>query len=332
MKDFRQIYENGLTNTEKFISKMNPTGYDFNVGAHVIYRKSMVWLRFAEALCGAGYPSYAFAILKNGLCNNDTWYPAATDYAVKDSAWYFVSATKDTIPTKESGITCATEAELIACMATVDTLTPAGIAAGRKFWTAVSRYNYADDKCTAILNYLDAREVKQNPTFLDFDQEVLNGTFASQYVIFRSTPNDDFSLTGILGKKGDDNITYGIHSHGCGMLRYDERNSSYNYIDQVIKKAQENYAVTLTKETIYDGTQDDIVRKCVEDLIIDEMGLELAFEGCRFFDLMRVAHRRNDASYLANRVARRNGKDNVDAALAAKLAASSDNWYFKLPQ
>ena len=62
------------------------------------------------------------------------------------------------------------------------------------------------------------------------------------------------------------------------------------------------------------------------------MGLELAFEGCRFFDLMRVAHRRNDASYLANRVARRNGKDNVDAALAAKLAASSDNWYFKLPQ
>lgn len=332
VKDFRQTYENGLTNTEKFISKMNPTGYDFNVGAHVIYRKSMVWLRFAEALCGAGYPSYAFAILKNGLCNNDTWYPAATDYAVKDSAWYFVSATKDTIPTKESGITCATEAELIACMATVDTLTQAGIDAGRKFWTAVSRYNYADDKCTAILNYLDAREVKQNPTFLDFDQEVLNGTFTSQYVIYRSTPNDDFSLTGILGKKGDDNITYGIHSHGCGMLRYDERNSSYNYIDQVIKKAQENYNVTLTKETIYDGTQDDIVRKCVEDLIIDEMGLELAFEGCRFFDLMRVAHRRNDASYLANRVARRNGKDNVDAALGAKLAASSDNWYFKLPQ
>lgn len=327
VRDYYQTYENGLSNTEKFISKLNPSG--FSIVSHMIYRKSMVWLRFAEALCGAGYPSYAFAILKNGLCNNETWYPDATDFAVKDSTWYFVSATNDTIPTPASGVICATQAELAACMAGVDTLTQAGIDDGRKYWKAVSRYNYADDNCTAILNYLDAREVNSKAQFIDFEHEVLNGRFTTQTVVWRTSATDDSYNMSSLKVQGDDNITYGIHSHGCGMLRYDERNSQYNYVDQVIKKAKENYNVTLTKEAIYDGSQDAIVQKCVEDLIVEEEAMELAFEGTRFFDLMRVAHRRNDPTYLASRVAMRSGTN--DPALYTKLLTPA-NWYFKLPK
>ena len=57
----------------------------------MVYRKVMVWLRFAEAINRAGFPSYAFAVLQKGLCNNDEWYPSTeTDYAPKDYLMEYV--------------------------------------------------------------------------------------------------------------------------------------------------------------------------------------------------------------------------------------------------
>ena len=66
----------------------------------------------------------------------------------------------------------------------------------------------------------------------------------------------------------------------------------------------------------------------VEDLIINEMALEGAFEGYRFYDLMRVALRRNDPAYLAEPISRRNGT--VDETLKAMLM-NQKNWYLPLP-
>ena len=128
----------------------------------------------------------------------------------------------------------------------------------------------------------------------------------------------------------EDNVTIGIHSRGGGRLRYDERNSVFNYVDMVAKKVKEAHGITLDKDAIYSGDYDDYVQEAVEDIIIDEMGMELAFEGTRFFDLSRVAMRRNDPTYLAKHVAMRNGT--MDMTLYNYLSASTKNWYLPLPE
>jgi hypothetical protein len=64
----------------------------------------------------------------------------------------------------------------------------------------------------------------------------------------------------------------------------------------------------------------------VEDLIMNERSLELAFEGKRWFDLVRIANRRNDPSYLANKVAAKFTDPTEKEAVRQKLMIQS-NWY-----
>lgn len=95
--------------------------------------------------------------------------------------------------------------------------------------------------------------------------------------------------------------TIGIHSRGSGWAM---ENAYYQMPDDT----------TLTGDAL---KQYQIEK--VEDMIIDEGALECAFEGTRYYDLLRVALRRNDLSYLASRVASRDGAGAEDAALKAKL-------------
>jgi hypothetical protein len=61
------------------------------------------------------------------------------------------------------------------------------------------------------------------------------------------------------------------------------------------------------------------------DQIMEEKAREMAFEGERFYDLMRIAQRNNDPSFLADRVAAK-FKGAERAAMRAKLM-NEDNWY-----
>jgi hypothetical protein len=82
----------------------------------------------------------------------------------------------------------------------------------------------------------------------------------------------------------------------------------------------------LKSDTIPAGIDSTLI---IEDRIINECGLELAYEGARWQDLMRVAIRRNDASFLASKVAAKFEKAG-NAGLAAKVKArlmNPNNWF-----
>jgi len=56
---------------------------------------------------------------------------------------------------------------------------------------------------------------------------------------------------------------------------------------------------------------------------------QLAFEGERFYDLMRIARRRGDPSYLADKVAAKFPPPQREQVRQHLL--NEDNWYLRLP-
>ena len=120
---------------------------------------------------------------------------------------------------------------------------------------------------------------------------------------------DPFSL------QGDAMNTVGIHWKGCGFPMGDTLVYVMPYNNEIA--AGPDSAATQLKYQI----------DKVEEMIVDEMALELAFEGTRFYDLMRVSMHRNDPSFLAKKVNARNG-EGTDAGIEVNLE-NPMNWYLR---
>ena len=106
--------------------------------------------------------------------------------------------------------------------------------------------------------------------------------------------------------------TKGIHSRGSGNAECDTLYVLPQPTDpQPTRKDTVDYQIPL-----------------VEDMILNEMALEGAFEGYRYYDLMRVALRRNKPEYLADAVSQRN--KTVDTQLRS-LLMDRKKWYLPLP-
>jgi starch-binding outer membrane protein, SusD/RagB family len=66
----------------------------------------------------------------------------------------------------------------------------------------------------------------------------------------------------------------------------------------------------------------------IEDQVISEAGLELAYEGRRWPDLVRIALRRNDAAFLADKIYNKLIAENNPAAAEVRTRLmNKDNWY-----
>lgn len=110
----------------------------------------------------------------------------------------------------------------------------------------------------------------------------------------------------------------GTRMRGCGNVHEDE---SYFIIPDSMTMVLEGYTNYGPIPTMQDTID------YVEDILLEEMAMELSFEGNRFHDLMRFAMRRGNA-YLADRVAEKYDPAE-QAAIHAKLMLQ-DNWF--IPQ
>src|SRR5690606_6655856 len=66
----------------------------------------------------------------------------------------------------------------------------------------------------------------------------------------------------------------------------------------------------------------------VEDYLVEEAALEMAFEGSRWEDLVRIAMRRNDPSFLADKIYEKLSKEGNPLADAVRSKLMNrENWY-----
>lgn len=104
----------------------------------------------------------------------------------------------------------------------------------------------------------------------------------------------------------------GIHSNGSGAAA-----------------ASKLYCLPMPEDSL--ATRADTIayqQPLVEDLIITELALEGAYEGMRFYDLMRIAMRRHNWAYLATPIANRGGVYN--SAIFSKLNQGPKAWYLPI--
>ena len=121
-----------------------------------------------------------------------------------------------------------------------------------------------------------------------------------------------------------------IHEHGCGVTTDGNYpgSSPYQYSTEVAKKLSKlaqnttlypNLATRIADSTL---TKADTIM-AVEELLCDEEAMEFAFEGTRWYDLMRFARHKNRAGLPGNAWL----ADKVKINEPLKAITDENNWY-----
>ena len=306
----------------RFIHKYNPSASVNNDEAYgfsfrymkSIYRLSQVMLRYAEAINRAGYPRHAFAILRDGF--TESYKPA-----LGDSIRYYEETQPD---------------------------------------GSVLKYKqhvyYVDSLYTGrSLNYLSTNELRK----------AINEGHANTILSCRGWGNSGIHELG-CGRSSDYDSLYSYQLKVSQRIEDEAKRTGRENDPEVlalVKRLREEGKNPVKLESVPEPDDEALEAEyvevaaypeyseptaleinAVETLIADEMALETAFEGTRFFDLVRIAsHKNNDASspsgtdWLAWLVSRRSLNlkpyENVwQTGSLFGILQSPANWYLRNPE
>lgn len=140
----------------------------------------------------------------------------------------------------------------------------------------------------------------------------LNIKFSSDLIIYRAA-DIHLLLAEALNRTGEFDIAMNILNEG--HQKYRNWNANVGIRGRIF----------LENRTVPGDLEGDSRMLYIEDLIVEERALELAFEGKRWSDLMRLARRRGNA-YLADRVASKYSDPSIANNVREKLM-NEENWY-----
>lgn len=308
------------------------TEYDFLTNAkhtsqHVgIYRAAQLYLRLAEALNYAGYPRFAKQILTMGLSNTVIENEVLPYYVTQaDSAFIRSFDFNDntfrpyaqgyTVQTNALGIVTARTAVL---RTSADDCNMWGIhsrGSGLAFANAdyapnlaVSTSGYPTDLETAVPAKPTAPAVVKKPA----DRPL---TFEEWAAIATGTKTETRYNSVYLTRYNDSVANYTQYQADLALYRTDS--TAYASALAAYQTAYKQwYDAAYSAPAFILAEQQQVDR-----LILDEQALEMAYEGNRFYDLMRRAYWWNDATRLSAPIAKRTSS-------ASKLADRA-NWFLR---
>ena len=303
-----------------------------------VYRVNQLYLRFAEAINRAGYPRHAFAILRNGL-RYDNIPELSTDSVYHDDINHISYVNIPFAETRADGNNCINAYEL---MKVED-----AVANGVQFldfsetkWNnygihalGCGKFSDIDSLYTYDLKVLGKGYDKLNklPDGLTKEDLICRIDQEAMRVGKYEAPK---SVAAVLAGGSSDDEEEGDES--------EIDRSDYKIVSVIDSLDNEEVAQFLPKAP--ENLDEEI--NAVETLIADEMALETAYEGWRYFDLYRIARHKNnkEANYgtlwVAWLIARRdvpelkyyqNPSDKGDATLYNHLS-DMNHWYLANPE